>query len=60
MHNCGQRTEFHEFESFWSRRRQTYKLTPVRTYVRTYVTRYLDIPSLVFSETLELDRAMEM
>ena len=28
------------------------------TYVCTYVTRYLDIRSLLFSETLQLDRAL--
>ena len=28
--------------------------------VRTYVTQYLDIRSLVFAETLNLDRAKEM
>ena len=47
--------------ALWSRRRQTYKLTPVRMYVCmyvcTYVTRYLDIRSLDFSKTLDLDRA---
>ena len=44
--------------------RQTFKLTPVCTYVRMYVrtcvTRYLSIRSLVFSDTSQLVRALAM
>ena len=40
--------------------RQTFKLTPVCTCVRAYVTRYLSIRSLVFSDTLQLGRALAM
>ena len=46
---------------FWSRRRQTYKLTLVCMLVCTSVCLsrfYLDNGSLIFSETLQLDRAL--